>query len=241
MSTTTELGSGAMFDRIAHRYDLLNRLMSFGLDRAWRRRQVGLLAAPLARGARVLDLATGTGDVAIEALRQRPDLRVVGLDPSPRMLACAAAKCAEIEWVEGDAQRLGFPDASFDGASMSFGIRNVPDRDAALREIRRVLAPGARLVLMELNEPTGLLAWPARIHIRYLVPLLGAALVSRAEYDYLQRSIRAFPPPEGFAAQLRAAGFVEVEWHPVMFGVATLFVGVRPAQSEGLQRKIPPP
>ncbi len=224
-------GSGAMFDRIAARYDLVNRVISLGLDHGWRERAVHALA--LDRGARVLDLATGTGDLAIAIATRHPDARVVGLDPSNGMLDVArrkrdaAALSERVELVGGDAQHLPFEDATFDGSTIAFGIRNVPDRSRALREMRRVLRPGARAVVLELAEPEGVLGPLARWHVHRVVPTLGAWLSGAPEYDYLQRSIARFPPPAAFAALMTDAGFARISWSSLTFGAATLYVGIR--------------
>ncbi len=218
--TAAAAGSGAMFDRIARRYDLLNRVLSVGLDRGWRRRAVAALD-PRA-GERFLDVATGTGDVALAILAHEPGAQVVGLDPSREMLARAAAKSSALTLVPGDAQALPFPDASFDGVTIAFGIRNVPDRGRALGEMARVLRPGGRAVILELAEPTNALA---RFHVHQVVPRVGALLSGAAEYRYLQRSIAAFPAPEIFAALLAEHGLVPERVTPLTLGVATLFVG----------------
>jgi demethylmenaquinone methyltransferase/2-methoxy-6-polyprenyl-1,4-benzoquinol methylase len=223
-------GSGAMFDGIAPRYDLLNRLMSFGLDRGWRKKTVRALA--LAPGARALDLATGTADVAMAIARTHPDCRVVGIDPSLGMLEIGRRKLADqnladrITLQAGDAQALDLDDDSFDGVCIAFGIRNVPDRARALAEMARVTRPGGRVAILELSEPQrGLLAPLARFHIRRLVPRLGALLSGSNEYRYLQRSIAAFPPPEEFADLMRAAGLDVLAVTPLSFGVCHLYVG----------------
>jgi demethylmenaquinone methyltransferase/2-methoxy-6-polyprenyl-1,4-benzoquinol methylase len=223
-------GSGAMFDAIAHRYDLLNRLTSLGLDQRWRRRAVDALALPA--GARVLDLATGTGDLALAILARRPDSRVWGLDPSAEMLVRCGAKAARggvadrLALVRGDATALPWPDASFDGVTIAFGIRNVPDRPRALAEMARVTRPGGRVVVLELGEPrSGALAALARLHIRQVVPRLGGWLSGRAEYRYLQTSIAGFPAADEFAATIAAAGIGEVEVTPLSFGVCNLYAG----------------
>lgn len=222
-------GSGAMFDRIARRYDLLNRLMSLGIDRRWRRRAVAALE--LVPGARVLDLATGTGDVALEILHREPSAKVVGLDPAPRMLAEGQRKVADaglagrIVFEEGDAEALPYADSSFDGVTIAFGIRNVPDRDRALAEMARVTRPGGRIVILELTEPrSGLLAPFARFYIHRVVPTLGAWLSGAQEYNYLQRSIAAFPPAASFADQMAAAGLTVMAVQPLSFGACGLFV-----------------
>lgn len=232
MSEEMVLGSGAMFDVIARRYDLMNRLISFGADQRWRRRTVRALE--LAPGHRVLDVATGTADLALAVARAVAGVSVVGVDPSAGMRAVAARKIADagltssITIVDGDAQALDFPDASFDRLCMGFGIRNVPNRPRALAEAARVLRPGGRLAILELNEPRrGPLAALARLHVHVLVPWLGALLSGAPAYRYLERSIARFPPPDVFAATMRDAGLEVERVEALTFGVATLFVARR--------------
>ena len=227
-------GSGEMFDRIAGRYDLMNRIISLGIDQRWRRRTVDALA--LRPGATVLDLATGTGDLAMMVARRHPDLTVLGVDPSTGMLAegerkvSAAGLGARVQLRRGDAERLEAADASVDGICMAFGIRNVVDRPRALREMARVLRPGGRVAILELSEPRrGLLGTLARVHIHHVVPTLGALLSGAWEYRYLQRSIAAFPSADEFAATMRASGLDVERAEPMTFGVVHLYVGVRPA------------
>ena len=226
-------GSGAMFDRIAARYDLLNRLNSLGFDQAWRRATAGALAPVAAtdRPLRVLDVASGTGDLAIAIARRFPSAVVSGVDTSTAMTVVGREKVKRAGFSDritlgsGDAQELGFPDRSFDAAAIAFGIRNVPDRVRALREMARVTRPGGRVAVLELSEPTsGPLAVLARFHIRILVPLIGALLAGGAEYRYLRRSIRAFPPPDEFARTMSGAGLEPVEMRPLTFGVCNLFL-----------------
>jgi demethylmenaquinone methyltransferase/2-methoxy-6-polyprenyl-1,4-benzoquinol methylase len=220
-----------MFDAIAPRYDLLNRLMSLGRDRSWRRLVVDeLLTAP--GKSWVLDLATGTAELALEIVQQRPDLSVCGLDPSRSMLLLGRRKIAaagahrRIRLLSGDAQSLPFATASFGAAAIAFGIRNVPDRDRALREMTRVVAPGGRVIVLELGEPQQTpLAPLARFHIRRIVPRLGALLSGSAQYHYLERSIAAFPSPTAFADMMRAAGQRVVAVRPLTLGACTLYVG----------------
>lgn len=225
------LGSGPMFDRIATRYDYLNRLISLGSDGGWRRAAV--CALELRDGARVLDVATGTGDLAIAVARRHPTARLVGVDPSPGMLAVGQAKLVRlglherIEFVLGDARALPFAAESFDAACMAFGIRNVPERPRALLEIRRVLRPGSRFAVLELSDPRGgLLAPLARLHVHRVVPWIGAALGGGAEYRYLARSIAAFPAAAVFAEELGAAGFLVTAVTALGFGAVHLYVGV---------------
>lgn len=226
-------GSGAMFDTIARRYDLLNRLTSLGLDRRWRRRLVASLT--LGPGAEVLDLATGTADVALAIVARHPDARVVGVDPSPGMLevgrrkARAAGAEAAIHLEVGDACRLPFADHRFDAAAIAFGIRNVADRPAALAEMARLVRPGGRVAVLELTEPRrGLLARLARLHIHRVVPAVGALVAGGGEageaYRYLERSIAAFPPPADFAELMRHSGLANLEVTPLGFGAVHLFV-----------------
>ncbi|MCP4658919.1 MAG: class I SAM-dependent methyltransferase [bacterium] len=222
-------GSGAMFDRIAGRYDLLNRLMTFGLDRRWRRLTVAAL--DLEPGCRILDLAAGTADMALEVLRQCPRAKAVGLDPSPGMLEIGRRKVGEagfgerIELRRGRAEALPFADRSFDGVSIAFGIRNVPDRAAGLREMARVTRPAGRIAILEGTEPrSGPLAPLVRWHLRSLVPRLGALLSRAPEYRYLQRSIGAFPPPPEFARLMAACGLEVLRIRPLAFGACSLFV-----------------
>ena len=225
-------GSFAMFDKIARRYDLLNRILSLGIDQRWRRRAVEALH--LGEGDRVLDLATGTCDLAILLARRHPSLHTTGLDGSEQMLAVGRQKLGRagvadrVSLVTGDAQALPFAEGSFDVVTMAFGIRNVPDRPRALAEIARVLRPGGRVAILELSEPdSGRLAPIARFHLHTVVPLVGGLLSGMPEYRYLQRSIAAFPPAEVFATAILEAGLRVEAITRLTFGVATLFVASR--------------
>jgi demethylmenaquinone methyltransferase/2-methoxy-6-polyprenyl-1,4-benzoquinol methylase len=225
-------GSGEMFDRIAARYDLLNRLISLGIDQRWRRRTVHSLQ--LSPGARVLDLATGTADLALLIARMQPDARITGLDPSLRMLEIGRNKITQaalsdrIELCAGRAESLPYPDQSFEAVTIAFGIRNVPDRLAALREMARVLVPGGRVGILELSEPPkGPLGAMARLHVHHIVPWLGGVISGVREYRYLQQSIAAFPPAPQFCELMSQAGFQSVTATPQTFGVCHLYVGVR--------------
>jgi demethylmenaquinone methyltransferase / 2-methoxy-6-polyprenyl-1,4-benzoquinol methylase len=223
------LGSGAMFDGIAERYDLLNRIISLGIDNSWRRRTVRALA--LSEGARVLDVASGTGDLAIEIAKRIANSTVVGLDPSEKMLAVGARKVEKaglaerIQLVPGEAEHLPFEDAAFDAVTIAFGIRNVPDRPAALREMRRVTRPGGGLAILELSEPEGgAMGALAKIHVHTVVPFVGGLLSGSSEYRYLQKSIAAFPPADEFGRRIREAGWQVERIDPLTFGVAHLYV-----------------
>lgn len=222
-------GSGAMFDAIAARYDLVNRVISLGIDQSWRKKTVRSLA--LGGSARVLDLATGTADLAIMIASRVEGSTVVGLDPSGAMLAVGERKLQKkglserVSLVQGDAEALPFPDRSFDGVSIAFGIRNVPDRGRALREMARVTRLGGRIAVLELSEPRkGPLASLARFHVHTLVPHVGAFLSRAPEYRYLERSIAAFPPAEEFGLLMERSGLEVLEIAPLTFGVCHLYV-----------------
>ena len=212
-----------MFDRIAPTYDRTNRVISLGLDRGWRRRAVGRLAA--APGGRVLDVGCGTGDLCRELARR--GLRPVGVDRSAGMLAAAHV---DAPLVRADAERLPFPDATFDGVVSAFTLRNVVGLDAMLRECARLLAPGGRLVALETAVPERLVwrignaAW-----FRGAVPLLGRLLAGdAAAYRYLPRSTAYLPPPAELMARVGAAGFAEVRHDTMTGGSVQLLVGTRP-------------
>jgi demethylmenaquinone methyltransferase/2-methoxy-6-polyprenyl-1,4-benzoquinol methylase len=223
-----------MFDRIAGRYDLLNRLLSAGTDRRWRRSCVDLLE--LRGPARVLDLCTGTADLLVEALRRNAGHRGVGVDLSEQMLRRGAAKLrrrgldARAHLAAGDAEGLPLPSASFDAAAIGFGIRNVGNPAMALAEICRVLRPGGRLVVLEFSLPRGWLGAVYRRYFRGVLPRIGA-LVSgdAAAYAYLPASVERFPTPEAFAALMERAGFTAVRWRLLTGGIACLHRGERPA------------
>lgn len=235
-SSAPRPGSGEMFDAIAPRYDLLNRIISLGLDQRWRKKTVQALE--LGADPTVLDLATGTADLALLVAREHPSAKVIAIDPSRGMLDVAAAKLApaagRIELRVGNAEALDLPDQSVDGVTMAFGIRNVPDRPRALREMARVTKPGGRIAILELSEPKqGALAALARFHIHEVVPRVGAAISGAREYSYLQRSIAAFPPPSQFAAMMEEAGLSVISVSPLTLGVVCLFVGApRPSAKE---------
>jgi len=235
------LGSGEMFDRIAQRYDLVNRVLSFGQDIRWRRRvirELGLDTRKRKKGGswfgerpRVLDIATGTGDLAIDIARCCPGATLVGLDPSPGMLEIADKKIAkrglssQISLMVGDAQNLPFANCEMDAATIAFGIRNVPDRAQGLREMARVVRPGGRIAVLELGEPrSGFLGTAARIHSHHLVPRIGGWLSGSREYRYLQQSVAAFPPSDEFANLMRASGLDVIDVIPLTFGVCNLYL-----------------
>jgi demethylmenaquinone methyltransferase/2-methoxy-6-polyprenyl-1,4-benzoquinol methylase len=211
-----------MFDRIAPVYDAMNRVMTAGLDLRWRRLAAAAAVRP---GDRVLDAACGTGDLAIAAARAGAG-SVVGLDFSERMLERARRKAPGAEWVRGDLLAMPFPDGSFDAATIGFGIRNVADLELALRELRRVLRPGGRLAILEITSPRGVLRPFYSLWFDRLVPLLGRLLPGGEAYSYLPASVRRFPPAEGLAASMRAAGFGDVRFRLLGGTIVALHLGV---------------
>jgi len=212
-------GVQRMFDRIAPVYDAMNRVMTCGLDRRWRRITVEQAVRP---GDRVLDACCGTGDLAIAARARGGD--VVGLDFSERMLERARGKDADIEWVRGDMLALPFDDGSFEAVTVGFGVRNVDDLEAGLRELRRVLRPGGRVGILEITQPRGALAPFYRFWFDRVVPLLGKALPGGAAYTYLPASVRRFPGPEELASLLGASGFTAVRFRRFAGGIVALHV-----------------
>jgi demethylmenaquinone methyltransferase/2-methoxy-6-polyprenyl-1,4-benzoquinol methylase len=213
-----------MFDRISPVYDTMNRLMTAGLDARWRRRAA---ATVVTQGSRVLDACCGTGDLALACHEAGGD--VVGLDFSERMLERAREKSDAIEWVRGDLLELPFPDESFDSATVGFGIRNVQDLEAGLRELARVLRPGGRLGCLEITRPRGALRPFFRLWFDGLVPLAGRILPGGAAYTYLPASVRRFPGPEDLAVVMRRAGLGEVSWQLLGGGIVALHTARRPA------------
>jgi demethylmenaquinone methyltransferase/2-methoxy-6-polyprenyl-1,4-benzoquinol methylase len=210
-----------MFDRIAPVYDAMNRTMTGGLDRRWRRLTA---EAVVQRGDRVLDACCGTGDLAIAAREAGGD--VTGLDFSDRMLERARRKAPELEWVRGDLLALPFPDGSFDAATVGFGVRNVENLERSLTELRRVLRPGGRLGILEITRPRGPLALFYRFWFDGVVPLIGKLLPGGSAYTYLPASVRRFPGPDELASLMRTAGFEEVRFRLLAGGIVALHTGV---------------
>jgi demethylmenaquinone methyltransferase/2-methoxy-6-polyprenyl-1,4-benzoquinol methylase len=208
-----------MFDRIAPVYDVMNRLMTAGLDRRWRRLAARAVVRP---GDRVLDACCGTGDLALAAREVGGE--VVALDFSERMLERARRKSTAVEWVQGDVLALPFPDESFDAATVGFGVRNVEDLEAGLRELARVVRPGGRLGCLEITRPRGPLRPFFRLWFDGLVPLAGKVLPGGSAYSYLPASVRRFPGPEDLAGAMRRAGFAGVEWRLLGGGIVALHV-----------------
>jgi demethylmenaquinone methyltransferase / 2-methoxy-6-polyprenyl-1,4-benzoquinol methylase len=211
----------SMFDRISPVYDAMNRTMTMGLDQHWRRATVAAVVQP---GDRVLDACCGTGDLALAALDA--GATVTGLDFSEPMLERARRKSGEIDWVQGDAEKLPFEDESFDAATVGFGVRNLADLERGLVELRRVLRPGGRVAILEITRPSGPLAPFYRLWFDGFVPLLGKLLPGGSAYTYLPASVRRFPGPDELAGLLRGAGFDDVRWRTFAGGIVALHIGV---------------
>jgi demethylmenaquinone methyltransferase / 2-methoxy-6-polyprenyl-1,4-benzoquinol methylase len=209
-----------MFDRIAPVYDAMNHAMTAGLDRRWRRETAHAVVSP---GDRVLDVCCGTGDLALADLNAGG--RVTGLDFSERMLERARGKSSEIEWVQGDALELPFADGSFDGATVGFGVRNLDDLEAGLRELRRVLRSGGRLGILEITRPRGLLRPFYKLWFDGLIPLAGKLLPGGSAYTYLPASVRRFPEAKDFADLMQSAGFEQVGYRLFAGGIVALHTG----------------
>jgi demethylmenaquinone methyltransferase/2-methoxy-6-polyprenyl-1,4-benzoquinol methylase len=212
-----------MFDRIAPVYDVMNRVMTAGLDQRWRRLAAAEVVWP---GDRVLDACCGTGDLAVEC--ERRGGRVVGLDFSEPMLARARKKSGAIEWVQGDALALPFENGAFDAATIGFGVRNLADLEGGLRELARILRPGGKLAVLEITRPRGLLKPFFRLWFDVLVPLAGRVLPGGKAYTYLPASVRRFPGPDDLSALLERAGFEDVRYRLLGGGSVALHVAGRP-------------
>lgn len=222
-----------MFNTIAPRYDLLNRLLSFGIDRIWRKKLVKAVRAQ--KPSNIVDLATGTGDVAM-ALTKIQDVPITGLDIAKDMLALAKRKSRNhnlqdrIEWIHGDGEHLPFDDNSYDSATIAFGIRNYENLEKGLEEMLRILTPAGQVYILEFSKPSGgLFKQLFRFYFKFILPGIGR-LISRdpSAYTYLPESVDAFPDGEDFLTIMRSAGFTSTTAKPLTFGVATLYNGQKP-------------
>ena len=223
-----------IFSGIADSYDVFNRMSSMGIDTMWRRSAVK--AARLKPGSRALDLCAGTGDLSMALARQGIASEVVGSDFVPEMLAVAEKKAAShvgptsVSFVEADAQDLPFEDSSFDVATVAFGVRNLPDRKSNFAEVRRVLRPGGRYVILEFSRPP-FGPWRGLYHfyLRNIIPAIGGALSGgdRESFVYLNDSILQFPTQTQLAAELRHSGFSAISWENHTGGIVAIHVAVK--------------
>ena len=221
-----------MFNSIAGKYDFLNHFLSAGVDIYWRRKAIDLLKK--SQPKTLLDIATGTGDFAIEALRLQPQ-KIVGIDISEGMLAVGQEKLKrknltdKIELQLGDSENLAFADNSFDAVTAAFGVRNFENLQLGLQEIYRVLKPGGQLVILEFSKPQ---AFPFKqgynIYFKHVLPVFGKLISKdRAAYTYLPESVQAFPDGPEFIQILKQVGFKTTEWHPLTFGISSIYTGVK--------------
>jgi len=221
-----------IFSEIAPRYDLLNHVLSLNIDRAWRRRAIDLLGWEARPEGIYLDACAGTYDLSLELVR-RPGFagRVVASDFAQPMLVQGHPKVAgrAVHAVCGDSLRLPFPDATFDGATVGFGVRNLADLSAGFRDFARVLRPGARLVVLEFTVPPNpVVRWAYMVYFTRVLPLVGRIVSGHPwAYTYLPESVKEFPGPEGLAALMEGAGFEQVSWRLLTGGIAALHVGTR--------------
>lgn len=220
-----------MFTSIAPRYDLLNHVLSLNVDRLWWRRAAKSFTEILSRPqARILDLCCGTGDMAFALRREAGNslVQIMGADFSHAMLRRATGKAggSPLRWVEADALCLPFPDANFDLVTSAFGFRNLVDYDGGLREIVRVLKPGAQCGILDFGEPKGMVGKFYRIYFRHVLPRVGTLISGvKGPYAYLPASVERFPEPEAMLDRMRAAGFSQATWTPYTFGIAGLYRG----------------
>ena len=220
-----------MFDTIAPRYDFLNRLLSFGIDQRWRRFAVDRIACP--PDGMVLDVATGTGDVALAIAARTPaTVRIVGVDFSPQMVELGREKVGRSPYGErirlevAPCEAIPFPDATFDAVTIAFGIRNVVDRLYGLREMGRVLKPGGKVVILEFSNPRSRLFKSLYyFYFRRILPLVGGLFSRFSAYQYLPDSVLDFPPQEEFKTLMAAAGFGKLTHFDLTGGIATVYVG----------------
>ncbi len=232
ISEPTEAESWKMFDRIARRYDFLNRLLSFRQDVSWRKRMIKCL--PEGDSLAMLDLATGTGDVLINIYEKSGRIgRGIGLDMSGGMLKFGQMKLRKKQFsdslrlMRGDAMAMGLAENSFDVATMSFGIRNVPDVPKALRDIHRVLKPGGRALILEFSIPgNSIIRAGYLFYFRHILTRIGGLISGDTKaYRYLNSTVEAFPSGEAFTSMMQDAGFDRIAAHELTFGIATLYVG----------------
>ena len=219
-----------MFDQIAGRYDLMNHLLSAGIDHLWWRRAARTLQPILVRpGARILDLCCGTGDMTLALLKLRPSTSstapILAVDFSHKMLSLGKLKFINMNVlpIEADALHLPLPSNSLDLISSAFGFRNLADYEAGLAELFRVLHPGGEIAILDCNQPEGLLGSFYNLHLHRILPFVGSLLSNPAAYKYLPASIARFPRPPRMLQMIQAAGFHSATWTPYTFGIAGLY------------------
>jgi demethylmenaquinone methyltransferase / 2-methoxy-6-polyprenyl-1,4-benzoquinol methylase len=221
-----------MFDNISHRYDFLNHLLSMGIDKGWRKKAIKLLE-PL-RPRQILDVATGTGDFALQALSLKPE-KITGIDISEGMLAVGRKKIAEkqleryVELRSGDSENIPFAENNFDAVTVAFGVRNFENLEKGLAEIYRVIRPGGMVVVLEFSRPR---TFPFRqlysFYFKFILPKIGRFISSdKAAYTYLPESVEAFPDGEDFLHQLNTVGFKNTKCKALTFGISSIYTGLK--------------
>jgi demethylmenaquinone methyltransferase / 2-methoxy-6-polyprenyl-1,4-benzoquinol methylase len=224
---------GAMFDSIAWRYDFLNHFLSFGIDRHWRKKAIKIISERPGN-SKILDVATGTGDLAIAAMKLKPE-RITGIDISYKMLEIGREKIISkglsgiIELITGDSENIMFPDNTFDVAMVAFGVRNFADPIRGLSEMNRVLIPGGLIMVLEFSKPV---RFPVRqiynFYFLYILPLFGRIFSkNRMAYQYLPDTVMKFPDNEKFVEMLSKAGFTGIIQYKLTFGVASIYTGIK--------------
>lgn len=224
---------GAMFDSIAWRYDFLNHFLSLGIDRSWRKKAIKIISGS-ATNPRILDVATGTGDLAIAALKLNP-IKITGIDISQNMLEIGREKISKkefsekIELISGDSENIAFPDNSFDVSMVAFGVRNFSDPLKGLTEMRRVLLPGGMIMVLEFSKPA---TFPFRqiynFYFINILPLFGRLFSKNKEaYRYLPDTVMKFPDNEDFIKLMSLAGFTGINQKKLTFGVASIYTGIK--------------
>lgn len=222
-----------MFDRISPRYDLLNRILSLGLDEYWRKRLIEML--PQNDQLCLLDLATGTGDVALAVTRGRKGASIIGVDKSEEMLKLARRKCAKltgsgsISLLRGDGLSIPVCSAAFDAVTIAFGIRNMPNTESCLREMTRLLREGGKALILEFSLPKNRVLRVLHLfYLRQVVPLVGRLISGDSTaYRYLNRTVETYLQGEDFCAIMRRAGFAEVSANPLSGGIVTIYEGYK--------------
>ena len=226
---------GSLFNRIAGKYDFLNHLLSLNIDKYWRRKAVKSIVNSQCVNSQCLDVAIGTADLAIEILRQMPQMQVQGLDLSVEMMKIGAEKVRKagleekISFHEGSALNMPFEDCRFDIVTCAYGVRNFSDLEKGLQEMNRVMQPGGRLMILEFSYPKNpVIAWLYDLYFSHILPLVGR-LVSKDQtaYSYLNRSVKNFVRDAEMADKIRDAGFAEVNYEPLTLGITTIYTAVK--------------
>ena len=223
-----------MFGRIADRYDMMNTIMTCGMHHYWRKR-AAFMACHELKGQNILDVASGTGDLAIELVRKSPSVKVVALDLTPKMLRLAFDKAVKkglsnkIQPAIGDALELPFADNLFSSVTIGFGIRNIPDVNKAIREMTRVIVPGGKIVILEIVQREGILSPATNFYFNAIIPLLGRIIAKDSEaYNYLRDSVEFFPTADGLTHLMAETGLSNITCKTFGLGTVAIHAGTKP-------------